>query len=192
MHTDRWLERWLPLVVERGGAGPVLEIGCGSGCDTAVLAAAGLHVFAFDLDSASVTTARLRAPSAIIECQDVRSPFPDSVQGAGAIVASLSLHYFSWGETRELVRRIRNTLRPGGVFLCRLNSTEDFNFGATGHEVIEPNYYLVDGQPKRFFDAASIDQLFQDGWDRLSAQHMTTLKYVKRKSLWEVVVARSA
>ena len=37
MLNDPWLKRWRPLIRERAGAGPVLEIGCGHGDDTATL-----------------------------------------------------------------------------------------------------------------------------------------------------------
>jgi hypothetical protein len=83
-------------------------------------------------------------------------------------------------------------LRPGGVLLCRLNSTEDRHFGAQGHREIEPNFFMVDGQPKRFFDEASVRSLFASGWNILSLQHITTRKYVRSKSLWEAVVERDA
>ncbi|MBS0344412.1 MAG: class I SAM-dependent methyltransferase, partial [Proteobacteria bacterium] len=90
-----------------------------------------------------------------------------------------------------IVERIRNVLRPGGVLLCRLNSTQDSNFGAGAGDLIEENYYLVDGQPKRFFDEESVSRLFRDGWRPISQEHMTTRKYFRRKALWEVVVERA-
>jgi hypothetical protein len=34
---DPWLQPWLALVRERAGNAPVLELGCGSGRDTATL-----------------------------------------------------------------------------------------------------------------------------------------------------------
>lgn len=191
MFPDPWLDRWLPLVVERAGTGPVFEIGCGHGDDTAVLAGAGLGVVAFDLSPAAVAAARLRVPSATIDCRDVRDAFPDAVRNVGVVVASLSLHYFPWAETVALVQRIRSVLRPGGVLLCRLNSTEDRNFGATGNPEIEQNYFLVDGQPKRFFDRDAVCSLFVDGWVRLSLEHFMTRKYVRKKALWEAVLERS-
>lgn len=191
MFPDPWLDRWLPLVVERAGTGPVFEIGCGHGDDTAVLAGAGLGVVAFDLSPTAVAAARLRVPSATIDCRDVRDAFPDAVRDVGVVVASLSLHYFPWAETVALVQRIRSVLRPGGVLLCRLNSTEDRNFGATGNPEIEQNYFLVDGQPKRFFDRDAVCSLFVDGWVRLSLEHFMTRKYVRKKALWEAVLERS-
>lgn len=191
MLTDPWLKRWLPLLVHHAQSYPVLEVGCGSGDDTGTLVSAGLSVHAFDLSERLVALARLRAPEATVECCDIRDPFPVGEQGAGAVVASLSLHYFPWQQTVELIERVRNTLMPGGVFLCRLNSTEDRNFGASGHPLIEENYFLVDGQPKRFFDEQAIDTIFANGWKVLSKEHMLTRKYVQKKALWELVLQRS-
>jgi SAM-dependent methyltransferase len=192
MLRDDWLDRWLPVVVARAGGAPVLEAGCGHGDDTAALAAAGLNVMAFDLSPVAVGIARVRVPSATVERRDIREPWPEQARELGVVVASLSLHYFSWGETLAIVQRLRAVLRPGGVLLCRLNSTEDRHFGAQGHREIEPNFFMVDGQPKRFFDEASVRSLFASGWNILSLQHITTRKYVRSKSLWEAVVERDA
>lgn len=190
MLSDLWLQRWLPLAVTHAGEGPVLEIGCGHGDDTAVLAGAGLKVTAFDLSRAAVAVAKARVPSARIERRDIRDAFPVEAQGAGLVVASLSLHYFGWNETVSIVQRVHEVLRPGGLLLCRLNSTEDHHFGASGHQEIEPNFCLVDGEPKRFFDEAAVNLLFATGWRRLSLEHFVTRKYIKSKALWEVVLAR--
>ena len=188
MHPDPWLQRWLPLLLAKVGPDSVLEIGCGPGEDTAVLCGAGLRVRAFDLSPEAVAAARLHAPSAEIGCQDVRAPWPAGPYGA--IVASLSLHYFPWDETQGLFDRVRDALRPGGVLLCRLNSTQDHHYGASGHPEIEPNFYRVDGAPKRFFDEASLDALFQQGWKLLSRKHHVTGKYGQPKAVWEIVLER--
>jgi SAM-dependent methyltransferase len=190
MMKDPWLTRWLPLAVERAAGAAVLEIGCGHGDDTAVLAGAGLTVQAFDLSAASLAVAKLRVPSARFEQRDIRDPLPLAPASAGLVVASLSLHYFPWTQTVEIVRGIHAVLRPGGLLLCRLNSTEDGNFGARGHPEIERHYYRVDGEPKRFFDRADAAALFADGWKRLSLEHFHTRKYVRSKALWEVVLER--
>ena len=76
--------------------------------------------------------------------------------------------------------------------LCRLNSTEDHHFGASGHQEIEPSFYLVDGEPKRFFDEASVNLLFATGWHCLSLEHFVTRKYIQSKALWEVVLTKDA
>jgi SAM-dependent methyltransferase len=190
MLPDRWLDRWIDLARERAVDTPVLEIGCGSGHDTSTLVAAGLRVIAFDLSADAVAKARQRVPGATIEQRDVRDRFPIDARDLGVIVASLSLHYFPWNETLDMVRRIRETLRPGGMLLCRLNSTEDNNFGAIGHREIEPNFYEVDGTPKRFFDETAVRALFANGWHIRAIEHIVTRKYVLAKALWEVIVER--
>jgi len=192
MPADPWLDRWLALIRERSGGHPVLELGCGTGRDTATLVRAGHRVVALDLSLASIVLAKLRAPKARFHRRDLRRPFPIGEAGPQVVIASLSLHYFPWPETVELVERIRRSLRPSGLLLCRLNSTKDRHFGAVGHERIAQNFYLVRGAPKRFFDLESIDKLFAAGWNRLSVQESVIDRYVQPKTVWEIVLERNA
>ena len=187
---DRWLDRWLSLIGERTAGLPILELGCGGGRDSEILAAAGHRVVGIDLSSAAIANARGRAPTAAFQCQDVRGAFP--VERAGVVLASLSLHYFPWNETVALVERIRRTLVPNGLLLCRLNSTNDHHHGASGHPAIDANYYLVDGEPKRFFDRAAVDRLFATGWRVLSQEEGVIARYDHPKSVWEVVLEKAA
>jgi SAM-dependent methyltransferase len=187
---DPWLARWLPLLAERAGGRPVLELGCGGGRDTATLAEAGHRVIGVELSPAAARRARDRVPSAEIHCQDIRAPFP--ITGpTGVVLASLSLHYFGWAETCDLVDRVRDALAPEGVLLCRLNSINDHHFGASGHPEIEKNFYEVDGAPKRFFDREAIDRLFARGWRALAIGEMVIDRYDHPKSVWEAVLERN-
>jgi len=82
-------------------------------------------------------------------------------------------------------------LRPGGVLLCRLNSTNDHNYGASGHPAIEENFYSVHGKPKRFFNRQSVQELFSLGWRMLSAEELIIHKYPPHaKAVWEVILER--
>jgi SAM-dependent methyltransferase len=186
---DPWLARWLKLIGERAAGLSVLELGCGGGRDSAVLAAAGHRVVGVDLSAEAVERARQRVPSAEFHCQDISAPFP--LARAGVVVASLSLHYFPWPETEALVERIRHLLVPSGILLCRLNSTNDHHFGASGHPRIDDDYYLVDGEPKRFFDRAAIDRLFSPGWRMQSVEERTIDRYDLPKAAWEVVLEKT-
>lgn len=190
MNSDRWLDRWLPLIHERAGSAPILELGCGRGEDTAVLAGAGCQVVSIDLSSHAIAEAKARVPEAEYYCQDIRDQWPLPASETGVVVASLSLHYFAWDETSALVERIGNALRQGGVLLCRLNSTNDHNHGASGHPRIAENFYSVNGKPKRFFSSENITTLFGKGWHALSVSEMVIHRYREPKSVWEVVVER--
>jgi SAM-dependent methyltransferase len=191
-NTDPWLQRWLPLLAERAGTDPVLELGCGTGRDSAVLAGAGLRVVGIELSTESVAAARARVPhGAEFLCSDFRAPFPMADGNVGAVLASLSLHYFAWDETLALARRIHDVLHPGGVLLCRLNSVNDFHHGASGPPPDgEDSFYLVDGVPKRFFDRAAVERLFADGWRMLHLEELTVERYEQPKVLWEAVLER--
>ena len=187
---DPWLQRWLPLIATRAGSLPILELGCGAGRDSAVLAEQGHAIIGLDASPEAIAQARLRVPSAQFFSQDLRAAFP--VAGPlGVVIASLSLHYFTWDETARLAERIREALRPDGVLLSRLNSTNDVHHGATGHPRIADKYYLVDGTPKRFFDRESVQRLFFRGWTMSSLDELTVHRYQNPKVLWEAVLERS-
>jgi SAM-dependent methyltransferase len=192
MRKDPWLQPWLPLIRSRVGALPILELGCGEGEDTVTLLADGHQVIAIDLCELAIATAKIIAPTANYYCQDLRDTFPPQATELGVTIASLSLHYFSWTETLEIVDRLRGTLQLNGVLLCRLNSTTDYNYGAIGHPQIAKNYYLVDGEPKRFFDREAVTALFCHGWDSIAIAEKIIYKYAQPKSVWEVILTRSA
>lgn len=190
--ADPWLQNWIQLLRDHAGATPILELGCGIGKDTAILVEAEFHVVAVDLSSRAIERARDAVPQAEFHIRDLRAPFPVNAAEVGVIIASLSLHYFAWLETLAIVERIRTTLRPGGALLCRLNSTNDHNYGAIGHQRIEDNYYLVQGEPKRFFDHTSIEAVFATGWRMLSVAERVIERYAQSKVVWEVILERDA
>jgi SAM-dependent methyltransferase len=190
--SDSWLDAWRSLIAERAGGSPILELGCGSGRDTGVLAAAGHHVVAIDRDPMAIAQAKSRLPDCEFHCQDLRAPFPVPQGGVGVVIASLSLHYFDWPETIALAARIRAALRSGGVLLCRVNSVNDHHHGASGHPALAENFYLVDGAPKRFFDRAAVETLFAGGWRMLALEEKVIDRYARPKAVWEAVAERTA
>jgi len=190
---DPWLDRWLPLLREatNHAAHPVLELGCDTGIDTAWLLRQGFAVTATDIAIESLRRGRQVAPTAHHVQHDLRTPLPFANGTFGSVVASLCLHYFAWEATLAAVAEIRRCTAPGGLLLCRLNSTHDVNHGAAGHEKIEPNYYRVNdyySECKRFFDCAAVETLFARGWQFLNLEELTNHRYEQPKVAWEAVL----
>jgi SAM-dependent methyltransferase len=184
---DTWLQRWLPLLREHTGERCVLELGCGQGRDTAVLVAAGLRVVAIDDSPGALAEAQQAVPDATFIQSDLRAPLPIDRGDVGTIVASLSLHYFDGQTTRQIVERLRACLAPDRLLLCRVNSIRDVHHGATGHPELEPGYFRVGDQTKRFFDRADLLTLFADGWHIAALEEQTIDRYARPKVIWELI-----
>jgi SAM-dependent methyltransferase len=188
---DRWMERWLRLLRAGSGNGRVLEIGCANGRDTAWLAQQGFGVIAIDVSAEALRVCTRAVPGSLVVRHDMRQPLPFADAAFGAVIASLSLHYFAWRDTRAAVAEIRRVLKPPfGILLARLNSTRDVYHGARdGGREIERHYYELDGtfsERKRFFDRDEVHALF-DGWKVLSCGERTIDRYEKPKVVWEIV-----
>jgi SAM-dependent methyltransferase len=133
---DHWLERWQP-VLDTSRKAPILELGCGGGQDARFLTGLGFAIIATDFSEEALELARRRAPDARLENVDLTRglPFPDVA--FRVIVASLSLHYFPWLKTLEILDDIRRCLEPHGYLLARFNSTRDPNYSAAEKQEIE-------------------------------------------------------
>jgi allophanate hydrolase subunit 2 len=57
--------------------------------------------------------------------------------------------------------------------------------------VIEDNFYLVGGMPKRLFDRTSVDAIFEKGWEVVDADERVTRRYGGEKVVWDIA-AREA
>ncbi|HEX2738915.1 MAG TPA: class I SAM-dependent methyltransferase [Rubrobacter sp.] len=143
---DAWLERW-QVMLETSREIPILELGCGGGHDAAFLTEIGFAVIATDLSDEALELTRRRAPDARVENVDLTRglPFPDAA--FRVIVASLSLHYFPWRKTLEILDDIHRCLEPQGHLLARFNSTRDPRYFAAEKQQIEDNFYLIGGCP---------------------------------------------
>ncbi|OWW22353.1 class I SAM-dependent methyltransferase [Noviherbaspirillum denitrificans] len=186
MQDEQWLDKWTRTIARNVA---ILELGCGGGRDTRRLAEQGFSdITATDLSRDALDRCGHAVPAAHLVCHDLNAPLPFADARFDVVIASLCLHYFAWDKTVDAVREIRRCLAPGGLLLCRVNSTRDVHFGAIGHPELAHHYYDVDGRPKRFFDAEDLERLFTEGWERLSMREATIDRYDKPKTAWEIAL----
>ncbi len=189
-----WLARHLPALHE---AGPrVLDLGCGPGRDCAFLSAARFQLTGCDRHAIALARARKAAPDADYLRLDISRPLPFRAGTFGAAIASLSLHYLPWVDTLAVVAEVRRVLRPGGLFIFRVNASDDFNFAAGKGEEVEPGLFRVEGEPgrwsplKRFFDAGMVHAMVAGAFTIQRLEHRASDRNGVTKRIWECL-ARS-
>ena len=191
MKNDPWLEKWLDLIRDKSAGGHALELGCGYGRDTVDLLASGCSVIAVDISRENLVKCAQCARSAKLVQLDIGKPLPFADDSLPVILASLSLHYFSWQITLQIASELRRCIAAGGLLVARFNSTNDHHFGAASGREIEPNFYQVGARTKRFFDEASVRTCLQ-GWDIQFLEENVIHRYEKPKWVWEVMAVNLA
>ena len=117
-------------ILEREGLNPrsCVDLACGTGSVTAILAKKGLRVIGVDLSEEMLTVAQQKAmelenmPRFVCQpLQELRLP-----RGVDLAVCALdSLDYITDPEDcKEAIRRIYRVLNPGGIFIFDVNTPE--------------------------------------------------------------------
>lgn len=141
----------------------VLELGCSAGDDSAYFAERGHEVIGVDVSAPMIDLAAQRYDdhkNLEFRCADLTKPLGVGGQSLDAVYARLSLQYFDHATTLRVFSEIAWVIRPGGIFAFACRSTTDPLFGK-GEEV-EPNYFLLDGHYRHFFDAEYCSDLLED------------------------------
>lgn len=185
---DLWLDKHEPML-NQSRKTPIIDLGCGYGNDALYLNERGFKTISCDFSNAAL----MRMKNFIAEPNTVQLnmldnlPFKTGV--AKLLIADLSLHYFSWLETKQVVFESSRILCDDGHILCRVNSTNDHNHGAGEGVPLEKNYYNVNGKLKRFFDKSLLEELFQN-WEITYIQETELDRFAKKKILWELAARK--
>jgi SAM-dependent methyltransferase len=168
-----WEGLWTrPFLIPLRDAGvrTILELGCGTGNDTARLADAGYSVTAIDLSGEAIGYARARFGSVarfMVADMAQRLPFPDG--DFDAVMSNVAMHMFPDGVTRAVFAEVARVVRPGGLFLFHVNALEDRPLRARRLPAreVEPDFVVEEsGQTMHFFSEAYLRELLED-WQEL-------------------------
>lgn len=189
MNYDHWLQRWAPVL--KGVGNTALDVGCGSGYDTEVLTSWGICVVATDISQAAIDGSRQRNPDVKHVQADAKTLEPFSPETFDLVVACLSLHYFDRLHSHSAFQAVNRVLRDGGIFALRANAWDDYEFGAPA--VFRPwELTSYGGKQKQFFTEEMLHELLADRFEILGLEKMTTCRYVKPKSIIEVISRKIA
>ena len=155
---DDWLEDFEDVLASCKTK--VLDLGCGTGNDTLFLTRNGFEVIACDYSQVALDNINKHFEGVETKLVDIAQVLPFEDNSFDLVIADLSLHYFDTETTKSVMREIKRILTPNGSLLARVNSTEDVNFGAGQGELIEENYYFVNGYNKRFFTLEDAKMFF--------------------------------
>lgn len=211
---DGWLDR-----VDLPSGAAVLDLGCGAGADTLALLRLGMRVTAADFSRSAVDLLRTSLSSAAdlapadlaqsaaippqaypanrslpclvsADCFDMRQGLPYAGHSFDAVVADLSLHYFSWTDTAAIIADISRILRLGGRLIARVHSVRNLPPDAEAVlEKIEERCYRVDGFPRRYFTPEDIRSLLS-GWQFVSLREAAICRYGLHKQVISFIAQR--
>lgn len=201
---DGWLEHnKIVLNKLRKCNTPILDLGCGIGIDTLHLVECGYKVIACDFSSVAIEKIKENIPEAKTLCFNMKNGIPFGNEVFDFVIANKSIHYFSEQETRKLILELHRIIKPGGLFVFVVNSTNDSNFGAGQGKLLEENFYEVRGTTKRFFDKKSLEMFFNnENWefvcmneraiedDRIKTVQLQTDEKIVKKVTWTCVVKK--
>jgi len=130
--TTAAYESWIQEFASHLAPGArVLDIGCGAGVPAArLLVEAGFEVTGVDISQVQITRARTLVPQATFHCADIVD-FGLEPRNFDAIISLYALIHIPLHDQRELLSRIWQALRPGGLFLAvvghgRWTGVEDY------------------------------------------------------------------
>jgi ubiquinone/menaquinone biosynthesis C-methylase UbiE len=114
------------------GHGQVVDVGCGPGDLTALLAGAGVDVFGVDLSPAMVELARTSHPGIRFEVGSMTDLELDDASVAG-LMAWYSLIHVPDEEVPAVLAQFRRALRPGGPLLLGFHVGDERKLKTQGY-----------------------------------------------------------
>ena len=185
LNDNEWLEKYMPLLTQYKPLN-ILDLGCGVGNATLYLLKKKFNVISCDVSGVALEWMRKLLPQASIFQCDFLSGLPFRSSSFNVVIADSCLHYFSWNETKEILKELYRILDQSGCILLRVNSTKDRNYGAGQGQQIEKNYYLRDGRLKRFFEEKELRKLFRE-MKIINLGEVETTRFGKLKCQWELI-----
>ncbi len=164
----------------------IFDAGCGTGRNSVYLLREGYEVFGVDLDRHAIDAVRRLAPQLPADNFRVESveahSFPDHF--ADVVIVNTVLHFARDDDHfRAMLRGCWRTLKPGGLFFCRLAST----IGAEHlvRKLHDRWFALADGTERFLVDEAMLMQVTTElGADLVDPIKTTVVQNLRSMTTW--------
>jgi SAM-dependent methyltransferase len=100
-----------------------------------------------------------------LRVHDIADGIPFEGERFDGVYSHLALHYFHDDVTRKIFREIERVLRPGGLLVFSVKSTDDPYYG--DGERLGEHIFSRKGHVRHFFDEGYVKDLL-DGWTIVS------------------------
>lgn len=185
---DLWLDKYESILIKSKDT-PIIDLGCGFGNNTLYLKERSYEVVSCDFSEKVLKKLSTFIDNLTTKCFDLKDGLPFQDNYTKMIISDLSLHYFTWDDTKKILKEIERVLKTDGVLLCRVNSTNDINYGAGKGIKLEENFYDINGNLKRFFNEEQLKDLFKD-WEIQYINETQLNRYHLSKIAWELLVKK--
>jgi hypothetical protein len=176
---DGWLDRYQNLFNDPRKH--LLELGVGLGPN--IDHYGSLHrenIHACDFSPTAVAKVSRRYPGVHAFVHDMTETFTYENGAFDLLVSDLSLHYFDLTTTRAIVEEMNRLTTTLGHCIVRVNRVGDERFGYGQGTELEPDYFRLEHNTKRFFTVESLAVLFC-AWTPIHLEELTTSKYRTEK-----------
>ena len=183
---DGWLDHYLGLFHKED---KIVELGCGRAYDSRYLLEKGFtDITVCDFSKEVLEIIKKEVPNLKTLNFDMKDEIPFQDNSINVIIADLSIHYFDTNTTIFLAYEIYRVLKKNGIFIARVNSTNDKLYIPNTNQ-LEENYFYNGEIYKRFFSEDSIKSFFNK-FSFYSIEEKDAGKYEKPKVLWEFCVIK--
>jgi ubiquinone/menaquinone biosynthesis C-methylase UbiE len=174
---ERWAETSppLPAVVDfaedlkRQGARRVLDLGCGAGRHSILLAKAGFQVVALDISETALKTLEARLKTASIDnvtlVKHEMSDLPFKDDYFDGVICTNVLHHGKLVQIKQATREVHRVMKKGASAFVIALSTADFRRG-NGRKLESNTYVFMEGEERgiihHFFPRKELESCFRE------------------------------
>ena len=188
---DTWLEKYKEYILTNNKNKKAIDLGCGYGQDSNWLQDNNYSVIACDISTTALEKLKEMYPSIQTKHLNLDEPLPFKSNTLDLVNAILSIQYFKIEKTKEIFEEIRRILKPGGIFIGRINSTKNNYIKLYNLKEVEKNLYYDKEYNKytRLYTLEDIKELTKK-FKILHLEETSTIRLNKTKYIWEFILKK--